>query len=80
MFQVQGNFGYPSDPAGNSTPEKKPMRAEGDLPRPGDDGVGEAICVTRQHGRAADVGCSVHLRLSDPNGGKDWKTESGTSE
>lgn len=56
------------------------MRAEGDLLRPGDDGVGEAICVTRQHGRAADVGCGVDLRLPDTNGGKDWKTEKGTPE
>lgn len=56
------------------------MGAEGDLLRPGDDGVGEAICVTRQHGGATDVGCGVDLRLPDTNGGKDWKTEKGTSE
>lgn len=47
------------------------------LPRPCNCGFREAICITGQHGRVANVGSGVHLGVSYSYSGNDWGKRGG---
>lgn len=53
--------------------QNKAMAAVNDVLRPGDGGFREAVCITGQQSRAADVCCGVDVGLPGTDGGKNWK-------